>query len=188
MKIMIDFAIAKAINQLGAGTFLDSLTLLVSSYIFLFAVFALIIALIFIRDKKRARVIVLALIIALLLHFLITGIVMKEFVANNIYFKERPYVTYPNEITQIGDADTDTAFPSGHVALVMVLLTTLVYYYRKYWPYATLFVLFMGFSRVHNGMHYPSDVLFGALFGLIYSLIAVKSLNCFLQKKIKIPN
>ena len=173
MKIMIDFAIAKAINQLGAGTFLDSLTLLVSSYIFLFAVFALIIALIFIRDKKRARVIVLALIIALLLHFLITGIVMKEFVANNIYFKERPYVAYPNEIIQIGTADTDTAFPSGHVALTAGILTVLIFYYRKYWLYAVLSILIMGFSRIHNGMHYPSDVLFGALFGIAYGLSAI---------------
>ena len=170
---MLDFTIAKAINQFGTGTFLDSLSLIGSNYVFIFAVFALIIALIFIKDRKRANAVVLAIIIALLFHFLITGIVMKGFVADNIYFKERPYVAYPNEIIQIGTADTDTAFPSGHVALTAGILTVLIFYYRKYWLYAVLSILIMGFSRIHNGMHYPSDVLFGALFGIAYGLSAI---------------
>lgn len=170
---MIDFAIAQAINHFGAGTILDYFTTLVSDYIFLFLILALIVALIWLRDKKRVKIVIIALIIALLLHVLITGFVMKDFVANNIYFKERPYITYPNEIAQIGEADTGTGFPSGHVALTFSVLTVLIFYYRKYWTYALIFALFVGFARIHNGMHYPSDVLFGALFGITYGLIAV---------------
>ena len=170
---MIDFAIAQAINHLGAGSILDYFTMLVSDYIFLFLVLTLIVALISLRDKKRVKIVVVTLLIALFLHFFITGIVMKGFVASNIYFKERPYITYPNEIIQLGGMDTDTAFPSGHVAMIVGILTVLIFYYRKYWPYALVFALFMMFARIHNGMHYPSDVLFGALFGIVYGLGAV---------------
>ena len=170
---MIDFAITKAINAFGAGGILDYFTMLVSDYIFLFLVLALIIALIWLRDKKKVKIVVFAIFIALFLHFLITGLVMKDFVASNIYFKDRPYVAYPNEITQLGQVDNDSAFPSGHVALTLGVLTVLIFYYRKYWPYALVFALFMAFARIHNGMHYPSDVLFGALFGIVYGLSAV---------------
>jgi len=179
---MIDFAITKAINAFGAGGILDYFTMLVSDYIFLILLLALIISLIWLRDKKKRKIVVIALFIALLLHVLITGFVMKDFVANNVYFKERPYVAYPNEIIQLGGADTDTAFPSGHVALTIGLLTVLVYYYRKYWPEALIFALFMAFARIHNGMHYPSDVLFGALFGIVYGLSAVYVARRFFKK------
>jgi len=179
---MIDLAIAKAINTLGAGGILDYFTMLVSDYIFLILLLGLIVSLIWLRDKKKRKIVVIALFIALLFHVLITGFVMKDFVANNIYFKERPYVAYPNEITQLGGADTDTAFPSGHVALTVGILTVLIFYYRKYWPYALIFALFMAFARIHNGMHYPSDVFFGALFGIVYGLAAVYISRRFFRK------
>ena len=180
---MMDFVIAKAINSFGAGTILDYFTLLVSDYIFLFLVLALIVTLIWLRDKKKVKIVLVALIIALFLHFFITGIVMKGFVAENVYFKERPYLSHPNEIGFLGETDTDTAFPSGHVALTLSVLTVLIFYYRKYWPYALVFALFMAFARIHNGMHYPSDVLFGALFGVVYGLSAVYLARKIFRKK-----
>ena len=179
---MIDFAIAQAINSFGAGSILDYFTTLVSDYIFLFLILALIVALIWLRDKKKVKIVVIALIVVLFLHFFITGIVMKDFVGNSIYFKERPYLSYSSEIIPLGEMDTDTAFPSGHVALTLGVLTVLIFYYRKYWPYALVFVLFMGFARIHNGMHYPSDVLFGALFGIVYGLSAVYLARKFFRK------
>ena len=108
---------------------------------------------------------------------------MKDYVANNIYFKERPYAAYPNDITLIGQTDSDTSFPSGHVALTLSVLTVLVFYYRKYWPYALIFALFMMFARIHKGMHYPIDVLFGALFGIVYGLAAVWIAKKFFRKR-----
>jgi len=179
---MIDYVIAKAINSFGAGSFLDSLTILISNYIFLGIVFALIVAVIFFKDKKKTKVIVVALFIAVLLHLLITGFVMKDFVGDNIYFKERPYAAHPGDIIQLGQNDNDPSFPSGHTALVVGILTVLVFYYRKYWPYALAFALFMGFARIHNGMHYPSDVLFGFLFGAVYGLTAVWIAKKFFKK------
>jgi undecaprenyl-diphosphatase len=180
---MIDFAIAQAINHFGAGSILDYFTKLVSDYVFLILVLALIVALIWLNDKKKVKIVIIALIIVLFLHVLITGFVMKDVIANNVYFKDRPYIAHQNEIGFLGTTDTDTAFPSGHVALTVGVLTVLIFYYRKYWPYALIFALFMAFARIHNGMHYPSDVLFGALFGIVYGLAAVYIARRFFRKR-----
>ncbi|HBP00652.1 MAG TPA: hypothetical protein DD454_00320 [Candidatus Moranbacteria bacterium] len=35
------------------------------------------------------------------------------------------------------------------------------------------FSVLMGFSRIHNGMHYPSDVIMGAVLGAAYGLVSI---------------
>jgi undecaprenyl-diphosphatase len=55
----------------------------------------------------------------------------------------------------------------------LAVLSVFVYYYRKVWPWALGFILLMAFARMHNGMHYPSDVLAGTILGICYGLIAV---------------
>jgi membrane-associated phospholipid phosphatase len=69
------------------------------------------------------------------------------------------------------------SMPSGHAwnwfAATMILL---VYYRRSVWfmlPAAGL----VGFSRIYNGSHYPSDVLVGAILGAGYAAAAVWSLD-----------
>ncbi len=170
---MIDYAITYWINHLGAGTFVDSFSILISSLTFLVVFWAAIAVFILVKDRKKGRIAVIALLIALALHFIITTGVMKGFVGNEVYFRERPYIAHPGEIIPIGELGTDASFPSGHVAAALAMLTVLIYYYRKYWPGALIFALLMGFSRVHNGMHYPSDVIAGAIFGIAYGAIAI---------------
>jgi membrane-associated phospholipid phosphatase len=41
----------------------------------------------------------------------------------------------------------------------------------------------MAFSRIHNGMHYLTDVLAGGILGFFYGLAAVYLVNYFYQAK-----
>ena len=41
----------------------------------------------------------------------------------------------------------------------------------------TLIVLLMAFSRMHNGMHYPSDVIAGVGFGILAGYLSVFAVN-----------
>jgi len=68
---------------------------------------------------------------------------------------------------------SDSSFPSNHMSSIVTVLGVMIFYYRRYWKCAVLFVILMAFSRMHNGMHYPSDVIAGTIFGLIYSQLAV---------------
>ena len=68
------------------------------------------------------------------------------------------------------------AFPSGHAttsfACALVLSAALP---RLRWPLLALAAL-IAFSRVYNGVHYPLDVLAGALLGALIALVVVRAL------------
>jgi undecaprenyl-diphosphatase len=179
----MDIAIAEAINGFGSGTFIDVLTMIISNYAFIALSILVILVIIFVRDRKKAKIVVLALVITLILHFAISEGLIKGLIADNIYFRERPWIAYPGEIIPLGKCGIDSSFPSSHMSSTVALLTVLILFYRKKikWilPASILFVLLMGFARIHNGMHYPSDVLVGAVLGILYGWCAVWLTNRF---------
>ena len=64
-----------------------------------------------------------------------------------------------------------SSFPSGHAATSAagaVILSALVG--RGVWRWLTLLAILIGFSRVYVGVHYPGDVLAGALLGAAVAL------------------
>jgi membrane-associated phospholipid phosphatase len=116
---------------------------------------------------------------AVVFHFLISEGFFKYILPEFDLFRLRPYLAYPGEIIGLGKLNTSSSFPSSHMAYVLSLLTVYIYYYRKFWPLALAFALFMAFARIHNGMHYPSDVLAGAALGILYGVAAIKIVKSF---------
>ncbi len=82
--------------------------------------------------------------------------------------RPRPFVTYPNTITQRDKGVGPYSFPSGHTTFAFAMATNLSLSYKKWYitvpayAYASL----VGYSRMRLGVHYPSDVLCGALIGI----------------------
>lgn len=124
-------------------------------------------------DKTNGKAIFISLIIAIALHFLISEGLFKHYLLNCIPFRERPYIAHPDIINPIGKQLSDSSFPSNHMSSSLSILTVLIFHYRKFWPLALFFVLLLAFSRMHNGMHYPSDVLIGSFLGVIYAAISI---------------
>ena len=79
--------------------------------------------------------------------------------------RDRPFVTYP-DITKKGKAGSPS-FPSGHTSSAFATATSLSLAYPKWYVIAPSFVYAgaVGYSRMDLGVHYPSDVLAGALIG-----------------------
>lgn len=79
--------------------------------------------------------------------------------------RQRPYEKYPY-LQPVYLAD-DPSFPSGHTASAFALATSTTLIWPKWYVGVPAFVWAgsVGYSRMHLGLHYPSDVLAGALLG-----------------------
>jgi undecaprenyl-diphosphatase len=90
--------------------------------------------------------------------------------------RERPYVAHPG--IELGTAPLDRySFPSGHTlhAVSFTILATAAV--PELAPILVPFTLLVAASRVVLGLHYPSDVLAGALLGALLAgtSLAVRS-------------
>lgn len=98
--------------------------------------------------------------------------------------RDRPFVTYPDLITPYTKAGSHS-FPSGHTSSAFATATSLSLSYPKWYVIvpAYMYAGTIAYSRMYLGVHYPSDVLFGALIGTGTAIG-----THFLIKKIKSRN
>ncbi|MBX7191820.1 MAG: phosphatase PAP2 family protein [Sandaracinaceae bacterium] len=168
----MDRELAVAINQLGAGT-IDRVTELVCDVPFLVVLWLGVVVLAWIFDRRRARRVTLAVLAALTIHAIVTELLLKHALLAFFDQRVRPWMAHPDAIVPIGHRFEDSSFPSSHAATTAALVAVLVWHYPRSWPLGVAFALFMAFARVHNGMHYPTDVGVGTLLGLAYGALTV---------------
>ena len=117
------------------------------------------------RISKKTRKIGIMALVALAFSVLIDNVILKNLVA-----RTRPYEVVPGLTSLIGVQD-DFSFPSGHTgssfAAAVVMYRGLP---KKVGVPALVFAFLMGFSRLYVGVHYPSDVIGGALIGTAIAL------------------
>lgn len=170
----MDFVIARFVNRLGLGA-IDGFTELVCQVPLLVALWTVLVLLALRFDREGGRRVALAVILAVGVHFLISEALLKHLVLAELPMRVRPYLAHPGEIVPIGHPFVDSSFPSSHAASTAAVLTVFAHGYRRALVAAVSFVALMAFSRVHNGMHYPTDVLAGSLLGVAYGVVAVRA-------------
>uniref|UniRef100_A0A7C4R505 Phosphatase PAP2 family protein n=1 Tax=candidate division CPR3 bacterium TaxID=2268181 RepID=A0A7C4R505_UNCC3 len=179
----MELQIVQFFNQLGQGTIIDAITIIIN-YIPLLIILWFVLGVISLRfDKKKGRLVFLSIIVATLIYFIVSDFILKTFIVEFFGIKLRPYLVDPESIKPLGFKFVDSSFPSGHVSSTTAVLAVFVFYYKKYWLPAILFTLFMAFARMHMGMHFPSDVLFGFIFGLIYAIFGIKIAKWILRRR-----
>ena len=74
---------------------------------------------------------------------------------------------------------TGYSFPSGHTQGTASFWGAIAIYLKKNYMYviSALIIVLVAISRLYLGVHYPKDVLFGAIFGILTSSIAYKLFN-----------
>ena len=65
------------------------------------------------------------------------------------------------------------SFPSSHATNIFAQATLFSCSYRKLTPAFVLLAVLVGFSRVYVGVHFPFDVLFGAIVGIACALVVL---------------
>ena len=124
---------------------------------------AVLAALLFIRSQKKKAIIVLCLAL------LTVGV--SDPVCNRIIKPAVHRLRPCNPQVHIDQArlllgrKTSDSFPSSHAMNIFAQAVLFSFFYRKRAVWFFLFAAFIGFSRIYVGVHYPFDVLAGAVFG-----------------------
>jgi undecaprenyl-diphosphatase len=88
----------------------------------------------------------------------------------------RPYVVLDN-VRQLVVPSEPNSFPSGHTSSTFSIVTVLVHELKQHKILIVLLVLFcilIAFSRIYCGMHYPFDVIVGAIVGTASGIVILK--------------
>lgn len=83
-----------------------------------------------------------------------------------IWFRPRPFVV-ENFIPLISQSSTEASFPSGHATFYFSLATIVYFYNKKLGIIFFVASFFIALSRVFVGVHWPSDILAGAILGVL---------------------
>jgi len=107
----------------------------------------------------------------------LVGMFATRMLTHVLPFRTRPLYTTELNLTspieQLANLDTRTSFPSDHATLFFALSTGFFFLSRWLGTLAVLYTLFMVcFPRVFLGYHYPSDIVVGAMVGIVAALIA----------------
>ena len=150
-----------------------------------FIVWAAICGLLFIFGGEKGRKVAILGLAALF----VSNVVV--YLLKFIIAEPRPFLTLPNVDLLVSESEF-YSFPSGHTAssFAAAVVIGLKYKlnfrgknYRLIYPLLT-FAGVIGFSRIYIGVHYPLDVFFGAIVGILSALIVLKFEDNVLVEKL----
>jgi len=155
----IDVQLFHWINQGLTNSFFDWLMPILSGHSLFNAVVAILVLALLIKGGSRGRIFVVTILFSLLVADSVLCHSIKDLVG-----RPRPFLTLPDARLLVGRGGS-FSMPSSHAAnWFAALMVTFVFYRKATWVVAPL-ALGVSFSRVYNGVHYPGDVLAGAVLG-----------------------
>ena len=166
----IDFNILNAIQSIRTP-FLDTIMPLITflgSGGIVWAVTALIM-LCFKKSRKTGIVIIVSLLL---------GLFLSTMGLKNVIARERPY----NTEGAIGAPSGRFSFPSGHAISSFSAATVILLYSKKLGIPAIILAALICFTRLYLYVHFPSDVICGALFGILLAFLSNFLVNKIWEK------
>jgi membrane-associated phospholipid phosphatase len=152
----IDTAVFSFINGSMHNSHIDTVMIFITEHPPLFMA----IALLFLLPKYRTRLIA-PLVLSLLAFGLSDGV---GGIVKNIVARERPFQVLPH-VNRLVDA-LAYSFPSSHASNTFAFATAMFYFFRAAALPFLAVASIVSFSRIYVGVHYPSDVLGGMLWGI----------------------
>jgi undecaprenyl-diphosphatase len=183
--IALDTELFIYLNSLGSTAF-DNLWLIITKQVYWAPFFIFLGYLIFKKTGLKNLGIVIFFIALLLL-------VCNEFVEFcKITFERLRPCNNPeiSSVIRIVHHSKTFSFFSGHAANSMASMTFLFLVLKNQYKYIFLIFLYpliFAYSRIYLGVHYPTDIITGYVFGILYGIVFYK-IYCWLLKKINVYN
>jgi membrane-associated phospholipid phosphatase len=122
--------------------------------------------------------------------FLVLALVLEISVFLSVTFVvDRPRPDVP----RLNSTPSTSSFPSGHTAaatvlfvgtaLVIIFCTSVVFWKVLSSVVAALMVPLVGFARVYRGLHHPTDVFVGLVFGCACLAVAAVSVRTYVDRR-----
>ena len=152
-------------NLSHQSIFLDAIGIFFAEYATYLVVVILAVALIWPnknRDKRRVGVLI-SVAAAFIARYLVKGAIVFALP------RPRPFVDLVTVHPLISSLSWENmqSFPSGHTIFLFALATTLYGFNKKIGTGAFVISAIIGISRIYVGVHWPSDILGGAILGIL---------------------
>jgi undecaprenyl-diphosphatase len=89
-----------------------------------------------------------------------------------IYHRDRPFVAH--HVIQLVKHEASASFPSNHAAAAFAVAASIWLWRRKDGSVWFLLAALIGFSRIWSGIHYPTDIVGGAILGILIAVVIGK--------------
>ncbi|EJO5346315.1 phosphatase PAP2 family protein [Clostridium botulinum] len=155
----IDIYILDFIHRNIANNLLDKIMIFITTLGNL-GIIWIVISILLILSKKYRKIGILC-ISSLVLTSLIGEVVLK-----NLVQRARPFTAIEG-INLLVKAPKSFSFPSGHTASSFAVAVVIGKTLKKFKVPVYILAISIAFSRLYLYVHYPSDVLVGALIGII---------------------
>jgi undecaprenyl-diphosphatase len=165
-------------NFAGRASALDALILFFTDslgIVLVFTLFLYIMHAFYHERSAKARRTLEAFVVACLAWMI--GFVIKAIVA-----APRPFLELSEVRRLLAYGDTD-AFPSGHATFYFALAGAIFLHDKKLGIVSLLVAALIGLARVMAGIHWPGDVLAGALLGMAFSIIANRLITYYTARR-----
>ncbi|MEX0621897.1 MAG: phosphatase PAP2 family protein [Candidatus Woykebacteria bacterium] len=144
--------------HVGKSQFLDTLTRLIVNEYFIPVSLALLTLYIWVREETHKRVLTISALSVGLVNLIIE-------LSNQFFIRPRPFTQLPTNL--LFYKPTDPSFPSNAAAVGFALATSIFLIDKKLGTIALLLAFSYSLSRVYAGVHFPADVIVGALLGVL---------------------
>lgn len=128
---------------------------------------------------KKTRKVGIMCAMALILSLIVNNLILKPIVA-----RTRPYEVIP-DLKLLVKKEVDYSFPSGHTGSSFAAGVVMLLKLPKKWGIpAFILAVTIALSRLYVGVHYPTDVLGGAVTGTVCG-IAACLIYAYIERKNK---
>jgi len=122
-----------------------------------------ILLLIFPKTRKCGICVLLSYLLAY-----VTGDILKDLIA-----RPRPFMV-DDTVSLLIKKSTSYSCPSVHSALAFASASSIYQRFKKPGTFVLIFAALVAFSRMYSFVHYPSDILFGAVLGIAVGFVVKK--------------